>query len=214
MKLYTYYRSSAAYRVRIALNLKDIPYTSIGVSLMDANHRSDEYLQTNPQGLIPALELDDGSVIGQSTAILEYLEETHLKRALLPYDPLLRSRVRSMVNHIACDVHPLNNLRVLHYLRDDLGADQATVDQWYARWINSGFSSIEKTLDQGGGQFCFDDAPGMADCYLIPQVFNALRFNVNIDQYPAILSVYNHCNSLEPFQRAHPDQQPDRPTPE
>ena len=211
MKLYTYYRSSAAYRVRIALNLKGIPYQSVGVSLLDARHKSEEYLRTNPQGLIPALELDDGTVIGQSGAIIEYLEETDSSYALLPSHPLPRSQVRSMVSNIACDVHPLNNLRILHYLRDNLAADQTQVAQWYAQWINSGFQSIEKVLAQGDGQFCFGDQPGMADCYLIPQVFNALRFNVNIDQYAAILSVYNHCNTLEPFQKAHPDQQPDRP---
>jgi maleylacetoacetate isomerase/maleylpyruvate isomerase len=116
-----------------------------------------------------------------------------------------------MVSNIACDVHPLNNLRVLHYLRDDLGADQTQIDQWYAQWINSGFHSIEKLLAQGDGHFCFGDKPGMADCYLIPQVFNALRFRVSIDQYPAISSVYNHCNTLSSFQKAHPDQQPDKP---
>ncbi len=211
MKLYTYFHSSAAYRVRIALNLKGISYQSVAVSLLDAKQKGKAYLATNPQGLIPALELDDGTVIAQSTAIIEYLEETDSHNALLPSTPLERSQVRSMVSNIACDIHPLNNLRVLHYLRDDLGADQTQVHQWYAQWINSGFHSIEKMLAQGDGEFCFGNKPGIADCYLIPQVFNALRFKVNIDQYPAILSVYNHCNSLSPFQKAHPDQQPDKP---
>ena len=211
MKLYTYYRSSAAYRVRIAMNLKGIEYESEGVSLLDVEHKSDDYLQANPQGLVPALELDDGSVIAQSTAILEYLEETHPRPALLPGDPVYRSRVRSLVNHIACDIHPLCNLRILKYLPRELHADEAQVAQWYAQWINAGFSSIEKTLAQGNGQFCFGDTPGMADCYLIPQVFNAMRFNVDIKQYTAIRSVYDHCNSLAAFQQAHPEQQPDRP---
>ena len=211
MKLYTYYRSSAAYRVRIALNLKNISYQSVSVSLLDGNQKSESYLQANPQGLIPALELDDGSVLGQSTAILEYLEEVHPDSALLPSDPLQKAQVRSVINHIACDVHPLNNLRVLHYLRDELSADQEKIGQWYAQWINSGFSSIETVLSQGSGHFCFGEAAGMADCYLIPQVYNALRFKVALESYPAILSVYNHCNSLTAFQQAHPDQQPDRP---
>ncbi|MBE9538654.1 MAG: maleylacetoacetate isomerase [Proteobacteria bacterium] len=212
MKLYTYYRSSAAYRVRIAMNLKGIEYDSQAVSLLDKVHKSAPYLQANPQGLVPALELDDGSVVGQSTAILEYLEETHCNTPLLPADPAHRAQVRSLANTIACDIHPLNNLRIQHYLRDELGADKSQVDQWYARWIHTGFGSIEKELGQGNGSFCFDDAPGMADCYLIPQVYNAIRFNVDIDQYAAILSVYNHCNTLEAFQRAHPDQQADCPS--
>ena len=213
MKLYTYYRSSAAYRVRIALNLKGIEYTSEAVSLLDSSHRSDAYLQANPQGLIPALELDDGNIIGQSTAIIEYLEETQNGQALLPGDPLSRSQVRSVVNHIACDIHPLNNLRILKYLPAQLDADKAKVAQWYGHWINSGFASIEAVLSQGNGQFCFDESAGMADCYLIPQVYNALRFNLDLDKYPSILSVYAHCNTLDAFKKAHPDQQVDTPDP-
>jgi len=211
MKLFTYYRSSAAYRVRIAMNLKQIEYTSEVVSLLNSQHKSDAYLLANPQGLVPALELDSGDIIGQSIAILEYLEETQPEHPLLPADPIARSKVRSMVNTIACDIHPLNNLRILKYLPDQLNADKAQVAQWYARWINSGFSSIEKVLSEGTGQYCFGDAPGMADCFLIPQVYNALRFEVNIAQYSTILSVYEHCNSLAAFHQAHPDQQADRP---
>lgn len=211
MKLYTYYRSSAAYRVRIALNLKGIEYISEAVNLLDSSHKSDAYLQENPQGLVPALELDDGNIIGQSTAIIEYLEETQSGQALLPTDPLSRSQVRSIVNHIACDIHPLNNLRILKYLRAQLTADKAQVAQWYAQWINSGFTSIETLLSQGKGQFCFGESAGMADCYLIPQVYNALRFGVDLSQYPFILSTYAHCNTLEAFRKAHPDQQTDKP---
>jgi maleylacetoacetate isomerase len=211
MKLYTYYRSSAAYRVRIALNLKGIEYSSEAVSLLDSSHNSDAYRQANPQGLIPALELDDGNIIGQSTAIIEYLEETQSGQALLPADPLSRSQVRSVVNHIACDIHPLLNLRILKYLPAQLNADKAQVAQWYAQWTNAGFASIETVLSAGTGQFCFGESAGMADCYLIPQVYNALRFNVGLDQYPFILSVYAHCNTLEAFEKAHPDQQADKP---
>jgi maleylacetoacetate isomerase len=212
MKLYTYYRSSAAYRVRIALNLKGIEYTSEAVSLLESSHKSDAYLQANPQGLIPALELDNGTIISQSTAIIEYLEETQSGQALLPTDPLGRSLVRSVINHIACDIHPLLNLRILKYLPAQLNADKAQVAQWYAQWINAGFSSIETVLSAGNGQFCFAERASMADCYLIPQVYNALRFDVDLAQYPLILSVYAHCNTLDAFKNAHPDQQPDSPS--
>ncbi len=211
MKLYTYFRSSASYRVRIAMNLKGIQYHSEGVSLLDASHKSATYLQTNPQGLLPALELGDGSVIAQSTAILEYLEETHPDPALLPADPLQRSRVRSLANHIACDIHPLNNLRVLHYLRDEMNADQPQLDQWYAQWVQRGFAAIETVLQEGNGHVCFGERPGLADCYLIPQVYNALRFKVDLGQYSAIQGVYDHCNTLQAFQMAHPDRQADKP---
>ena len=211
MKLYTYYRSSAAYRVRIALNLKGIAYTPVNVNLLEAQQRGDEYRASNPQGLVPALELDDGNVISQSTAILEWVEETHTLPALLPPDPLARSQVRSLVNHIACDIHPLNNLSILVYLQQSLDADQQQVDQWYSTWVNRGFAGIETVAREGNGRYCFGDAPGMADCYLIPQVYNALRFNVDVNAYPAILSIYHHCNTLDPFYRAHPDQQAGNP---
>ncbi len=211
MKLYTYYRSSAAYRVRIALNLKGIAYTPENVNLLEAQQRGDEYRASNPQGLVPALELDDGYVISQSTAILEWLEETHPLPALLPHSPLARSKVRSLVNHIACDIHPLNNLSILVYLQQSLGAEQQQVDQWYSQWINRGFAGIETVAREGNGQYSFGDAPGMADCYLIPQVYNALRFNVDVNAYPAILSIYHHCNTLDAFHHAHPDQQAGNP---
>jgi maleylacetoacetate isomerase len=209
MKLYTYHRSSAAYRVRIALNLKGIAYNPVSINLLEAEQKGEQYRANNPQGLIPALELDDGTVISQSTAILEWLEETHTDIPLLPQDPLQRAAVRSLVNHIACDIHPLNNLSILYYLKDSLAADQAQVDQWYSQWINRGFGAIELIAEKGNGQFCFGDQPGLADCYLIPQVFNALRFKVDINDYPTILSVYEHCNSLAAFHQAHPDQQAD-----
>lgn len=211
MKLYTYYRSSAAYRVRIALNLKGIAYIPEPVNLLEAQQKGTQYRASNPQGLVPALELDDGNVISQSTAILEWLEETRPHPALLPQDPLARSEVRSMVNHIACDIHPLNNLSILVYLQQSLGADQQQVDWWYSHWINRGFAGIELVAREGNGMYCLGEAPGMADCYLIPQVYNALRFNVDVNAYPAILSIYHHCNSLDAFRLAHPDQQPDNP---
>lgn len=207
MKLYTYSRSSAAYRVRIALNLKGIDYIAQSINLLEAQHKSEQYKASNPQGLIPALELNDGNVISQSTAILEWLEETHPTPPLLPADPLARSQVRSLANHVACDIHPLNNLSVLGYLKESLGADQQQLDLWYSQWVNRGFQSIETVVRQGKGEYCFGEKPGLADCYLIPQVFNALRFKVSMNAYPAILSIYHHCNTLEAFHRAHPDQQ-------
>jgi maleylacetoacetate isomerase len=211
MKLYTYHRSSAAYRVRIALNLKGISYSPQSINLLEAEQKGEEYRANNPQGLVPALELDDGTVISQSTAILEWLEETSPDVPLLPQAPLARAAVRSLINHIACDIHPLNNLSILYYLRDSLAADQKQLDQWYSQWINRGFSAIELVAEKGSGHFCFTEQPGLADCYLIPQVFNALRFKVDISDYPAIMSIYRHCNTLEAFQLAHPDQQADAP---
>ncbi len=207
MKLYNYSRSSAAYRVRIALNLKGIDYIAENINLLEAQQKSEQYRASNPQGLIPALELDDGNVISQSTAILEWLEETHPTPPLLPADPLARSKVRSLANHVACDIHPLNNLSVLRYLKKSLGADQQQVDLWYSQWVNRGFEGIETVVREGKGEYCFAEKPGLADCYLIPQVYNALRFKVDMDPYPAILSIYHHCNTLEAFHGAHPDQQ-------
>ncbi|MEH6584057.1 MAG: maleylacetoacetate isomerase [Halioglobus sp.] len=212
MKLYTYYRSSASYRVRIGLNLKGIAYTSESVNLLETQQKSEAYLASNPQGLIPALELEDGSVISQSTAILEWLEESYPQTPLLPTDsPLARAKVRSLVNHIACDIHPLLNLSILIYLKESLDAEQQQVDDWYSQWIHRGFDSIERIAAAGNGEYCIGDRPGLADCYLIPQVYNAQRFNVDISAYPAIASVCQHCNSLEPFLLAHPDQQADKP---
>ncbi|MFT6274467.1 MAG: maleylacetoacetate isomerase [Halioglobus sp.] len=211
MKLYTYFRSSAAYRVRIALNLKGIAYDSVSVSLLDGQQKSEEYLSANPQGLVPALELDDGTVLSQSIAILEYLDECYPDAPLLPVKPLQKSRVRSVVNHIACDVHPLNNSSILHYLRDNFQADKNQLNNWYSQWVKRAFVSIEKVVSEGNGQVCFGTKPGMADCFLIPQVYNAMRFEVDLSPFPAIESIYRHCNTLLAFHLAHPDQQDDSP---
>jgi maleylacetoacetate isomerase len=211
MKLYTYYRSSASYRVRIALALKSIAYTSHSINLVEAEQATPAYLAHNPQGLIPALEIGNGQLISQSTAIIEWLEETFPTPPLLPADAFARAKVRSLVNHIACDVHPLNNLSVQQYLAQNLNANAEQVLAWYSHWVQRGFNSIELIAREGNGLYCFGDQPGMADCYLIPQVYNALRFHVDINAYPAIMSVYEHCNTLEPFRQAHPSRQPDTP---
>lgn len=209
MKLYSYYRSSAAYRVRIALNLKNLPYDYVSVNLLHNEQKSDTYMARNPQGLLPALELDDGEMLAQSIAILEWLEETCPSPALLPENALLRARVRSLVNNIACDIHPLNNLSIMNYLRTELGASDESVHRWYHNWVNRGFTAIEQSLTHTMGKCCFKDEPTLADVCLIPQAYNAVRFKVPMEAYPNICSVVAHCNSLEAFSRAAPESQPD-----
>ena len=211
LQLYTYYRSVAAHRVRIALNYKGIAYCSVFIDLESAAHLNDDYLKLNPQGLVPALETDDGILISQSVAILEWLEELHPQPPLLPGDPLQRALVRSAVNSIVCDIHPLNNMSVTNYLQASLGSSPEEVQQWYQQWIYRGFDGIERTLESQSGACCFGDEPGMADVCLIPQVYNALRFKVPMEAYPNIMRVWEHCNGLHAFQLAHPDAQPDTP---
>ena len=209
MKLYSYYRSSAAYRVRIALNLKGLPYDYVPVNLLKGEQKSGHYLARNPQGLVPALEIEQGALIAQSVAILEWLEESRPRPALLPSDPLERARVRSLVNNITCDIHPLNNLSVMNYLRKDLGAGDEDVHRWYCHWVDRGFRAIEQSLEGTMGDCCFGDRPTLADVCLIPQVYNARRFKVPLERYPNICKVVQHCNSLEAFASAAPDAQPD-----
>tara|TARA_R110001599_G_C12277382_1_gene663211 strand:- start:3943 stop:4575 length:633 start_codon:yes stop_codon:yes gene_type:complete len=209
MKLYSYYRSSAAYRVRIALNLKSLPYDYVSVNLLHSEQKSDNYLARNPQGLLPALELDDGEVLAQSIAILEWLEESCPSPALLPENTLQRARVRSLVNNIACDIHPLNNLSIMNYLRTELGASDESVHQWYCNWVERGFSAIEQGLARTMGKCCFGDEPTLADICLIPQAYNASRFKVPMEGYANICRIVEHCNTLEAFSRAAPESQPD-----
>lgn len=211
MQLYSYYRSSAAYRVRIALELKGLEYEYIPVNLLRAQQKSGDYLARNPQGLVPALQTGEGELIPQSVAIMEWLEETCPTPALLPADPLNRARVRSLVNVIACDIHPINNMSVTNFLQNPLGVNPDRVTQWYAHWIDRGFAAIETGLRKSGGLCCFGDQPTLADACLVPQVYNALRFDVDMTDYTTIMAVWEHCNSLEAFSRAHPDAQPDAP---
>jgi maleylacetoacetate isomerase len=210
MKLYTYFRSSAAYRVRIALNLKGVSYESVPVDLRPAAHRQPDYLARNPQGLVPALE-DGGAVIGQSLAIIEYLEETRPHPPLLPRPPLDRARVRSMALAIACDIHPLNNLRVLNYLRSPLGQDEAAVDTWYRHWIAQGFHALEEEARRasGDGRHLFGTEVTLADVCLVPQMFNARRFNCNVEPFPILRAICMHLETLPEFARAAPAAQPD-----
>lgn len=212
MRLHTYFRSSAAYRVRIALNLKGLDYEAVPVHLVrgGGEHRQLAYLGLNPAGLVPALE-DQGQVLTQSLAIVEYLEETHPQPALLPAAALDRARVRAIAQAIACDIHPVNNLRVLQYLTRELGASEEQKNAWYRHWIGVGLQAVEAMLagDARTGAFCHGDTPGLADCCLVPQVFNARRFGCELSAMPTVLRIADHCAGLEAFRRAAPEAQPD-----
>ncbi len=208
MILHGYWRSGAAYRTRIALALKGLAYDQQGVDLRTGAQRSEAFVALNPQGMVPALEVD-GAILTQSPAILEWLEETHPTPSLLPADPLERAHVRAMAALIGCDMHPLNNLRVGKALRETFGADQAAVDAWAARWIVPGFEALESLVARHGAGWCFNDAPTLADCYLIPQIYSARRFNVPLDAFPRLLAI-DAAAALHPaFIAAHPDNQPD-----
>ena len=208
MKLYDYFRSSAAYRVRIALNFKGLtPDDRAFVHLRMGNQRAQDYLTLNPQGLVPAFELDDHRVLTQSLAIIEYLNEIRPEPALLPDMPEARARVRAIALSIACEIHPLNNLRVLNYLKGTLGRSQEEADAWYRHWILEGLGAVETLID--GERFCFGREPSMADACLIPQVFNARRYKIDIAHLRKIVAVDRHCNELPAFIAAHPAQQPD-----
>ena len=212
IKLYTYWRSSAAYRVRIGLNLKGIDYEPIPVSLKpgDDEQRKDAYRAINPQMLVPFF--DDGKVaIGQSMAILEYLEETWPQRPLLPAAEPLRSKVRAFCNAIACDVHPLNNLRVLKYLSNELGVSDEQKSAWYAHWVAEGLRACEhmSVSYAHDGPFTFGKDITLADALLVPQIYNARRFDVPLDEYPRLVAVTDACNELQAFIDAAPENQPD-----
>ena len=211
MKLYTFFRSSAAFRVRIALNLKGLAYAPQPVSLPKGEHRRPEYAGANPQGLVPMLELDDGTRLNQSLAIIEFLDEKYAQPQLVPKDALGRARVRSLALLIACEIHPLNNLRTLNYLRKNLGLPDEPVNAWYRHWIAEGLAKLEAELTQtrGTGRFCHGDAPTMADCCLVPQIFNAKRYQCDLAPYPAVMRVFEQCMKLEAFERAQPSKQPD-----
>ncbi len=210
MKLYTFFRSSAAFRARIALNLKGLQYESLPKAFARNEHRAPDYLALNPQGLIPALAVD-GVVIAQSLAIIEYLNDRHPEPPLLPADPLDRARVRSMALAIACDIHPLNNLRVLNYLRDELKQDDAGVGTWYRHWIAAGFQGLELQAREfsAAGSYCFGDAVSLADVCLVPQMFNARRFKTDLTPFPTLLGISTHLESLPAFAAARPEVQPD-----
>lgn len=212
MKLYTYFRSSAAYRVRIALHLKQLDYEAVPVHLVrnGGEQRQADYLALNPAGLVPTL-VDDANVLQQSLAIIEYLDEVHPQPALLPGSPAERARIRAIAQAIACDIHPVNNLRVLRYLVHELGVNDAQKNAWYRHWIAIGLSAVESMLsaDPRTGLFCHGDTPTLADCCLVPQVFNAQRFDCDLTAMPTVMRIVERCTALDAFQRAAPGQQPD-----
>jgi maleylacetoacetate isomerase len=210
VKLYTYFRSSAAFRVRIALGLKALGYEPVFVHLAKGQHREAKYTEVNPQALLPTLELDDGTRLTQSLAIIEWLDEKHPVPPLMPKDALARARVRSLSYLIASEIHPLNNLRVLQHLKRALGQSQEQIDQWYRHWIADGLAKLEAELARGGtGKFCHGDSPTMADCCLVPQIFNAKRYQSDLAPYPKTMRVFDNCMKLEAFDRAQPSKQPD-----
>ena len=209
MKLYTYFRSSAAFRVRIALNLKQLEYQSAFVNLPEAEQRKAEYLAINPQGFVPLLE-DGTSRLTQSLAIIEYLDETFPEPPLLPQDAAARARVRAIALAIACDIHPLNNLRVLKYLENTLECGKDARLTWYRYWIAEGFAAVERMLDDSAtGRFCHGNTPTLADIALVPQVFNAQRFGCDLEPYPRLRAINEACVALPAFTRAAPANQPD-----
>ena len=212
--LYGYWRSSAAYRVRIALNLKGLAYESKPVHLLrdGGEQHASAYRQLNPQQLIPCL-VDGEHVVTQSVAIMEYLDETHPAPPLLPADPAGRARVRALALAVACDVHPLGNLRVLQYLEAQFGADEGARAEWSRHWIATGFDSIERLLADSAatGRYCHGDTPGLADACLVPQMYNARRWKLPLDNYPTIVRIADACNELEAFRCAAPEAQPDAP---
>ena len=212
LTLYTYCKSSAAYRVRIALNLKKLVYEPVYISLRKEKqeHYQPEYLQVNPQAMVPALTIGS-QILTQSMAIIEYLEERYPDNPLLSADPETRALARSYAQLIACDIHPLNNVRVLEYLRDNLYTEEEKVMDWYKHWIQEGFQALESRLKTGkhSGQFCIGDSPGLADCYLVPQVYNAYRYHCEIENFSCIKSIYHNCLELEAFENASPEKQAD-----
>ena len=209
MKLYSYFRSSAAYRVRIALNLKSIPYemTAIHLTKDGGHNRRPEFRAINPQMRVPALEIDGGVTLVQSLAIIEYLDETHPKPPLLPADPIGRAHVRAIAQMIACDIHPLNNVGPLRYLKHKLGHEQAAIDAWYHHWVIDGFEAVEAVIKPG--PYVYGAEVTLADLCLVPQVFNARRLKVPLDRFPKIVAADAACKKLAAFDKARPENQPD-----
>jgi maleylacetoacetate isomerase len=209
MILYGHALSSASYRVRIALALKGVPATPVLLDLRGGEQRLESFLQINSQGFVPALALDDGAVLTQSVAIIEYLDEMYPDPPLLPQAPLARARVRALTQAITCDVHPLNNLRVLQYLENQLHHDKSVRDAWYRHWVQMGFDAVERWLTRDGatGRFCHGDSPTLADVCLVPQVANARRYAVDLGPYPCIVRIDAACRDMAQFQSAAPERQ-------
>lgn len=210
MKLYNYFRSSASFRVRIALELKGLPYDYAPVHLVKGEHRKEPYASISPSALVPMLVTDEGEKLEQSMAIIEYLDEVHPQVPLLPRDPLGRARVRALSQLIACEIHPLNNLRVLKYLTHELKIDEEQKNTWYRHWVRSGLELFERELAQlPASTYSFGDTPTMADCCLVPQIFNAKRFNTSFDGLTRTMAAFENCMKHPAFQKAQPSSCPD-----
>jgi maleylacetoacetate isomerase len=210
MKLYNYFRSSASFRVRIALELKGLSYDYIPVHLVKGEHKAPGYSAVSPTNLVPTLETDAGEHLSQSMAIIEYLEELHPTPALLPADPLARAQVRALAQLIACEIHPINNLRVLKYLTRELKVDEETKNTWYRHWVRDGLEAFERQLQTlPASIYCFGDTPTLADCCLVPQIFNGKRFNTSFDGLTRTMAAFDACMAHPAFQKAQPSSCPD-----
>jgi len=209
MRLYSFFLSSAAFRVRIALNLKGVDYETVSVNLPQGEHRDGTFLATNPQATVPVID-DDGTILWQSLAIIDYLDARFPEPRLIPEEPVARARVQALAQLIVCDMHPLNNLRVRNYLRGELKLDEAGLSRWYKHWIAEGFAGLEALVRRfTGGRYCFGDAVSVADVCLVPQVYNARRFDCDLAPYPTILRIADGLQAEPAFARAAPDVQPD-----
>jgi maleylpyruvate isomerase len=209
MRLYSYYRSTAAYRVRIALNLKGIEYETVTVDLPSGAHRTPEFLELNPQATIPTLD-DDGTVLWQSLAIIDYLDARHPVPRLIPAEPVARAHVLALAQLVACEVHPLNNLRVLNYLRKEFALDEAAVSKWYSHWVGEAFRALEELVTRfGNGRYCYGDSLTLADVFLVPQMYNARRFSCDVSPYPTLVAIAAGLETEPAFARAAPQNQPD-----
>ena len=209
MRLYSFFRSSAAFRVRIALNLKGVDYETVPVHLTNNEHRAAEFLAMNPQATVPTLD-DDGTILWQSLAIIEYLDTRYPRPRLIPQEPVARARVQALAQLIACEIHPLNNLRVRRYLQAELKLDNAAVDKWYRHWIAEAFAPLEALVSRyGSGRHCFGDSVTIADVCLVPQMYNARLFNVDLAAYPTLVRIVDGLRAEPAFARAAPELQPD-----
>lgn len=209
MKLFGYWRSSATYRVRIALELKGLEYDYEPVNLLKGEQQSPAHLKRNPQGLVPAFETEEGHILTQSTAIIEYLEERYPETPLLPANSEGRAKARAVAAIIACEAQPFMNLRIQTYLKNEREFDAEAMKEWLQHWSGGAMASVETLIGDDKGKFCVGDRPGMADAFLVPQVFGALRFGIDLSKQPRILEIFERCNAMEPFIRAHPNNQPD-----
>ena len=213
MKLYSYWRSGTSYRVRIALAIKGATAEIIPVNLLNRDHKSGDFLAKNPQGLVPTLELSDGTLLSQSPAIIEYLDETLPGPKLLPSDPVERARARHLAALIGCDIHPLQNLRVLRYLNDPLGHDKEATFSWAAHWITEGFKALEAQVAERDSPFVCEETPGVVECYLLPQLYGARRFGAKVERFPRLLAIEAAVSEWPGIADAHPERQVDAQTP-